>query len=43
MSNRWTYYVGKNGKILFIDKDVKSANHGKAIVEKLQELGVEKK
>jgi len=43
MSNRWTYYIGKDGKILHIDKAVKSANHGKAIVEKLKELGVEKK
>jgi len=43
MSNRWTYYVGKDGKVLYIDKTVKAANHGKAIVEKLTELGVQKK
>ena len=43
MSNRWTYYVGKDGKVLYIDKAVKAANHGKAIVEKLTELGVQKK
>lgn len=41
--NRWTYYVGKDGKILFIDKKVKAANHGKDIVAKLKELGIDKK
>jgi peroxiredoxin Q/BCP len=43
MSNRWTYYIGKDGKILYVDKSVKAAEHGKAIAEKLAELGVEKK
>ena len=43
MSNRWTYYIGKDNKILYVDKKVKAGNHGKAIAEKLEELGVEKK
>lgn len=42
-SNRWTYYIGKDGKILFIDKKVKAGNHGGDIVKKLAELGVAKK
>ena len=43
VTNRWTYYIGKDGKILFVDKKVKAADHGKAIAEKLAELGVDKK
>ena len=40
---RWTFYIGKDGKLLFVDKDVKSATHGDHIAEKLAELGVAKK
>jgi len=40
MANRWTYYIGKDGKILYIDKKVKAGDHGKAIAAKLKELGV---
>ena len=40
---RWTFYIGQDGKILFIDKTVKSAMHGQDIAAKLQELGVAKK
>jgi peroxiredoxin Q/BCP len=43
MSNRWTYYIGKDGKLLYVDKAVKAGDHGKAIAEKLKELGVDKK
>lgn len=37
---RWTFYIGKDGKILFIDKSVKAGAHGSDIVAKLNELGV---
>lgn len=40
---RWTVYVGKDGKVLFIDKSVKAGSHGKDIAAKLEELGVDKK
>jgi peroxiredoxin Q/BCP len=40
---RWTFYIGKDGKILHIDKEVKPGSHGKDIVERLKELGVDKK
>lgn len=40
---RWTFYIGKDGKLLFVDKDVKAATHGDHIAEKLAELGVAKK
>ena len=39
-ASRWTYYIGKDGKVLFIDKDVKAGTHAQAIVAKLKELGV---
>jgi len=42
-SSRWTYYVGKDGKILYIDKKVKAGDHGTDIVAKLSELKIEKK
>lgn len=40
---RWTYYIGKNGKILAIDKQVKAGSHGSQVVKKLAELQWEKK
>ena len=40
---RWTFYIGKDGKILFIDKSVKVGSHGEDIAAKLSELGVTKK
>ena len=40
---RWTFYISPAGKILAIDKNVKTASHGADIVAKLEELGVEKK
>ena len=40
-ANRWTYYIGKDGKILAIDKSVKTGQHGADIAAKLKELGVD--
>lgn len=40
---RWTYYIGKDGKILHIDKNVKAASHGADCAKKLKELGVGEK
>jgi peroxiredoxin Q/BCP len=37
---RWTYYIGQDGRILFIDKAVHPGTHGEAVAEKLAELGV---
>ncbi len=39
-ASRWTFYIGKDGKILFIDKQVTPATHGRAVVERLKALGV---
>lgn len=40
---RWTFYIGKDGKILFVDKSVNTKNAGSDIAAKLEELGVDKK
>ena len=40
-ARRWTYYIGKDGKILGIDKEVKPATSAEDMVAKLQEYGVE--
>ena len=40
-ARRWTYYIGKDGKVLAIDKEVKPASSAEDMVAKLQELGVE--
>ena len=43
LPRRWTYYIGKDGKLLHVDKAVKPATHGADIVAKLKELGVAEK
>ena len=43
MASRWTFFIGKDGKILAVDKEVKAKAHGKDVGERLAELGVEKK
>jgi thioredoxin-dependent peroxiredoxin len=42
-ASRWTFYIGTDGKILFIDKNVKPATHAEDVVAKLKELGVKEK
>ncbi len=37
---RWTFYIGKDGRILFIDKQVNPEAHGKDVVERLKALGI---
>ena len=41
MANRWTFYIGKDGKVLAIDKAVKPASSAEDMAAKLGELGVE--
>ncbi len=43
LAKRWTFYIGKDGKVLFIDKEVKVDTAGADIAAKLAELGVAKK
>jgi thioredoxin-dependent peroxiredoxin len=40
MANRWTFYIGKDGKILAIDKAVKPETSAEDMAAKLKELGV---
>jgi peroxiredoxin Q/BCP len=44
-ANRWTFYIGPDGRILFIDKTVSQdvANAGQKLAAKLAELNVPKK
>jgi peroxiredoxin Q/BCP len=37
---RWTFFIGKDGRILHISKDVDTASHGAEIAAKLEELGI---
>lgn len=39
-ASRWTFYIGVDGRIAFIDKHVSPVTQGTAIVAKLSELGV---
>lgn len=39
-ASRWTFYIGLDGRIMHIDKQVNPATHGKVIAAKLSELGV---
>lgn len=43
VAQRWTFIIGKDNKILAIDKSVNTTNHGNDVAAKLDELGVEKK
>lgn len=38
-ASRWTFYIGKDGKILYIDRQVSAASHGKDVVDRLKALG----
>ena len=37
---RWTFYIGKDGKILYVDRQVKAATAGEDAVARLKELKV---
>ena len=41
-ANRWTFYIGPDGKILDIDKNVKPQTAGKDVATKLETLRVAK-
>ena len=40
MANRWTFYIGKDGTIQAIDKNVNPATSAEDMAAKLRELGV---
>jgi len=37
---RWTFYIGKDGKILYIDRQVKAQTAAQDVVNKLKELDI---
>jgi peroxiredoxin Q/BCP len=39
-ASRWTFYIGADGRVLAIDRQVHAASHGDDIAAKLIELGV---
>jgi peroxiredoxin Q/BCP len=43
VASRWTYYIGKDGKILEVDTSVKAGSHGEDIVTKLEDLKIPRK
>jgi thioredoxin-dependent peroxiredoxin len=42
-ASRWTFYIGTDGRILHIDKNVRTSTAGQDVAAKLGELGVEKR
>ena len=43
VANRWTFYIGPDGKILYIEKMVNTSTAGADLAEKLAELKVKTK
>lgn len=43
LPNRWTYYVGIDGRILAVDREVHVGTHGADIVSTLERLGVSRR
>ena len=42
-ASRWTFYIGKDGNLLFVDREVSTKTAGADIARKLSELGVAKR
>lgn len=40
VARRWTFYIGPDGRILYIDKEVKTQTAGEDIVARLKALEV---
>jgi peroxiredoxin Q/BCP len=43
LARRWTFYIGPDGRILYIEKAVSTATAGEDLAKKLEELNVKKK
>jgi peroxiredoxin Q/BCP len=42
-AQRWTFYIGVDGKILFVDQKINTQTAGRDIAAKLAELGIARK
>ena len=40
---RWTFYIGTDGKLLYVDREVKPASAGADVAARLTALGVAKR
>ena len=40
---RWTFYIGADGKIQYVDRQVSPSTHGEVVAAKLAELGVKRR
>jgi len=40
VANRWTFFIGPDGKVLYIEKQVKPATSGQDVAAKLSELKI---
>ena len=40
LASRWTFYIGADGRIAAVDRNVSAGSHGEDIVKKLDELGI---
>lgn len=40
VASRWTFYIGRDGKILLVDRDVKAGSAGEDVARRLEQLGV---
>ena len=38
LPERWTFFIDKDGKIVYIDRQVNPASHGQDVVNRLKEL-----
>jgi thioredoxin-dependent peroxiredoxin len=39
-ASRWTFYIGKDGKILYVDRSGATATQGQEVVNRLKQLGI---
>ena len=40
LPKRWTFYIGLDGKLLYIDRSVHASTAGADVADRLEELGV---
>lgn len=43
LARRWTFYIGKDGRILYVETKVAPATAGADVAAKLTELGIAKR
>ncbi len=40
LASRWTFFIGRDGRILFIDREVSPTSHGGDLLARVRELGM---